>query len=155
MKRPEIRASAVIGFALALFWIGFLVGVSFLATPAKFLAPSLTLQVALDVGRHAFAIFNKLEWVLAVALLVVVLLRPRHGVVVIGGAIAALIVLVEAVWLLPVLDERVGLIIAGQQPPASILHNIYIVTEVVKLLTLGVIGIVMARHLVHRTAGHV
>jgi hypothetical protein len=43
----------------AILWLGLLLGVSFLATPAKFLAPSLALPVALDVGRHTFAVFNK------------------------------------------------------------------------------------------------
>lgn len=35
---------------LAVLWAGLLLGVSFLATPVKFLAPSLSLPVALDVG---------------------------------------------------------------------------------------------------------
>lgn len=37
--------------------------------PSKFLAPSLSLSVVLDVGRHAFAVFNKLEWLLAATVL--------------------------------------------------------------------------------------
>ena len=35
---------------VATLWLGLLLGVAFLATPAKFLAPGL-LPVALDVGR--------------------------------------------------------------------------------------------------------
>jgi hypothetical protein len=35
-------------------WAGMLLGVSFIATPAKFLAPSLPLAQALDVGRSSF-----------------------------------------------------------------------------------------------------
>lgn len=50
---------------LASAWAGFLAGVSFLATPVKFLAPSLTLPVALDVGRQTFFAFNRSEIVLA------------------------------------------------------------------------------------------
>jgi hypothetical protein len=109
MKGHETRALNVASFALALLWIGLLVGVSFLATPAKFLASSLTLPVALDVGRHTFAIFNKAEWLLAAALLIVVLLRPPHAIAAIGSIVTALIVLLETAWLLPVLDRRVGL----------------------------------------------
>ena len=51
--------TAVGGFAL--FWAGFLAGVSFLATPIKFTAPRLALPVALDVGRVTFAALNKVE----------------------------------------------------------------------------------------------
>jgi hypothetical protein len=38
-----------------------ILGVSFLATPAKFMASSITLPVALDAGRHAFSVLNKIE----------------------------------------------------------------------------------------------
>jgi hypothetical protein len=138
---------SVAGLALVLFWIGLLVGVSFLATPAKFLAPSLTLPVALDVGRHTFAIFNRIEWMLAAALLVLVFMHPKNVTIAAGAAIAALIVVAEAVWLLPALDRRVGLIITGQQAPASNLHDISIAIEVAKLLLLGVVAFVTARRL--------
>src|SRR5690606_35153067 len=49
------------GAALAfvtLLWLGLLLGVSFLATPVKFAAPTLTLAVALDVGRVTFGLFS-------------------------------------------------------------------------------------------------
>jgi hypothetical protein len=147
-NHADTRVKSVLALAIVVLWIGLLAGVSFLATPAKFLAPSLTLPVALDVGRHTFAIFNKMEWLLAVAALLVVLLsRPRSGIAIAGSVIVALFVAVEAAWLLPVLDQRVGLIIAGGQPPASNLHNIYIGIEVVKLLVLVVISFVIGRRL--------
>lgn len=150
-NHAETRVINVFALAIVVLWIGLLVGVSFLATPAKFLAPSLTLAVALDVGRHTFAIFNKIEWLLAVAALLIVLLsRPRSGIAIAGCAIAALLVALEAAWLLPVLDQRVGSIIAGQQPPASNLHNIYIGIEVAKLLVLVVISVVIGRRLARR-----
>lgn len=41
---------------------------AFLATPAKFLAPSLPLAVALDVGRHTFQVYNRVELLLLMAL---------------------------------------------------------------------------------------
>lgn len=37
--------------AILFIWAGLLIGVSFVAKPAKFLAPSLALAQALDVGR--------------------------------------------------------------------------------------------------------
>ena len=130
-------------FAIAMFWLGLAVGVSFLATPAKFLAPSLSLPVALDVGRHTFAVFNKVEWLLAAALLLAAAWsrawRPAAG-----GVLAALILLAETAWLLPQLDQRVSLIIAGQQPPASNLHWFYIVMELVKLGSLVLVAAIAA-----------
>jgi hypothetical protein len=60
MKNNERRGFYALS-ALALVWAGTLFGVSFLATPVKFLAPSLTLPVALDVGRQTFGVFSLVE----------------------------------------------------------------------------------------------
>lgn len=48
-------------------------------------------------------------------------------------------------WLLPLLDQRVGLIILGQQPPASNRHSLYILLELAKLAALIVVSIDMTR----------
>lgn len=132
---------------IALLWLGLLLGVAFLATPVKFSAPSLTLPVALDVGRHTFSAFNKVEWVLSAALLLALLggARTRLGCVLAVALIA--LVVAETLWLLPALDQRVGLIIAGQQPPASALHEIYIALELVKLAALVLVAAIMSRRL--------
>jgi hypothetical protein len=137
-------------FAVALLWLGLLLGVSFLATPVKFQAPSLTLPVALDVGRHTFALFNKLEWALSIGLLLAVLGGARALLEVAAAGSAATIVFVETVWLLPSLDHRVGMIMAGQQPPASSQHYLYIGVELLKLVALLIIAAATARRLVRQ-----
>ena len=58
---------------LALVWMGIVIGVSFLATPVKFTADSLTRPVALDVGRATFHALAYLEWVLAALLVIAAL----------------------------------------------------------------------------------
>lgn len=134
--RIDKRGRLVLELVAAMLWIGLLLGVSFLATPAKFLAPSLSLAVALDVGRQTFGIFNKVEWALAILLLALVLAGPKARLSVAGAVVLAVMVVVETLWLLPVLGQRVGLIIAGQQPPESSLHVVYIVLQIVKLAVL-------------------
>lgn len=151
MDGSPVGRGWVVGlFAIAALWTGLLLGVSFLATPVKFLAPSLSLAVALDVGRHTFAVFNKVEWLLAVATLFLLFgVRSRFSalmIIVICGVVVA-----ETFWLLPELDRRVGLIIAGQQPPASTRHSLYIVLEIVKLIALVTVSIDMARKLLSRS----
>lgn len=133
-------------FAVAAVWAGLLLGVSFLATPAKFLAPSLSLSVALDVGRHTFAVFNKLEWLLAATVLLMAFgARARLSAMLVIAV--CLVVVVETFWLLPLLDQRAGLIILGQQPPASNRHSLYILLELAKLAALIVVSIDMTRRL--------
>ena len=141
------RAWTVGGLIAAALWLGLLVGVSFLATPVKFLAPSLTLPVALDVGRHTFAVFNKVESGLAVLLLVLLLIGSRSVLGRVAATIAGLLVLAETVWLLPLLDRRVSLIIAGEVLPASNDHSIYIAMDVAKLVALVLVVCVSARQL--------
>lgn len=136
--------------SLSLLWLGILVGVSFIATPVKFTAPSLTLPVALDVGRVTFALFSKIEWGM-IALLLVALIAAgwRTGR---GSCAAALlaIVAVQSFWLLPVLDVRVAAIIAGENLPATSHHTAYVVLELAKAclliaiaagVSLGVAGV--------------
>lgn len=45
-------ATATIGLVVVcLVWAGMVIGISFLEAPVKFMAPSLTRPVGLDVGR--------------------------------------------------------------------------------------------------------
>ena len=115
---------------------------AFLATPAKFLAPSLSLPVALDVGRQTFRVYNGVELALLGALLVLggwSSLRSRWYL---GLVVPGAVVISQALWLIPALDLRVAAIQAGLLPlPASNLHVGYIAAEAVKILWLLAMGL--------------
>ena len=129
---------------VAWVWLGLVVGVSFVATPIKFTAESLTRPVALDVGRVTFHLLNRIEWVLALALVALVLRSaqrvrwPRPVPALVG--VVLVIVLAQTLWLLPELDARVAMIIDGVEPPRSILHTVFGVLEVAKVVALGIVG---------------
>ena len=125
---------------VAIFWLGMLVGVSFLATPVKFQAPSLDLPVALDVGRVTFALFSHIEWIPAVLLLAVVVLPRLDAWTVAAAAAASVLLAAEFFWLLPVLDVRVAAIIAGEAVQPGPHHFLYALAEVAKAMLLLVIG---------------
>lgn len=114
------------GHYVALVWAGMVLGVSFLATPAKFLTPSLPLPTALAIGRQTFRIFGRVEMGLA-ALLGVAARRPL-------ALAPGVIVLAQCFWLRPRL--------AAQRPqtaaPAE--HNTYVVLEAAKLAALLALG---------------
>jgi len=122
--------------ALLLLWAGVVIGVSFLAAPAKFAAPSLTLPVALEVGREEFGALGTVELVLLAATLALALLTRPGRVVWAGLGLAGVSVLAQWLWLLPVLDARVEVVIQGGTPPQAPWHMLYIVVECVKLLAL-------------------
>jgi hypothetical protein len=136
------RALARCGLgALIMLWAGVVIGVSFLAAPAKFNAPTLTLPVAIDVGRHEFGTLNLAEIVLAVAALALAAYARVERRIWFGLALAAGVIALQALWLLPVLDARAEMIIQGETLPRAPWHMIYIAIEVVlKLLALLVVG---------------
>jgi len=121
-----------------LIWLGMLIGVSFLATPVKFIVQDLSLPVALQVGQATFDLFARVEWGLAAALVATSGLawRQRPLTLVLVLAIAG-VVAVQAVWLLPALDARVDQIVAGVTPAASSHHMLYASLEAAKALLLA------------------
>jgi hypothetical protein len=127
-----------------MFWAGLLVGVSFLATPVKFEAESLSRPVALDVGRATFHLMSKAEIGLAIGLVALAVAMAAKGRLnAMAGLLVALVIVLVALqagWLLPQLDTRVAAIIDGQEPPSSHLHLVYVVAEVAKLAALLLIA---------------
>ncbi|MGD9738791.1 MAG: hypothetical protein AB7O56_07155 [Bauldia sp.] len=136
---------------IALLWLGVLFGVSFLATPIKFTAQSLTLPTALDVGRATFHLLVKVEWVAFALLLGAVASARFPAAQLVVLVILALSLAAQTFVLLPNLDGRVEAIIAGQEIGESRLHLIYVGVEILKLLTLAAAAIVAFRIL--RQAG--
>jgi hypothetical protein len=126
---------------LLTLWAGLALGVGFLATPAKFLAPSLSLPVALDVGRRTFRVYNRVELVLAAVLILSGLWAGARRRLAVMLSVPVLVVVTETLWLLPALDVRTAAVVAGAAPPGSDLHGLYIAAEAVKALWLLVFGL--------------
>jgi len=139
-------AMAALGLVPAI-WLGLLIGVSFIATPVKFAAPTLELGPALDVGRVTFALFAKIEWGATGILALVVFLSgfPRFGAA--GLAVLILALGLQSFWLLPALDVRVAAIMAGETLPASFHHTAYGGLEIVKSVTLLALAVAGVRRL--------
>lgn len=138
--------------ALLFIWAGLLLGVSFVATPAKFLAPSLPLAQALDVGRWTFHVLGLIEWgFLAVVGMLILLawlhLGQRAGLVLALIVGIAAILALETLWLRPALDARALQIIAGQSAAPNSQHTLYIAFEIVKLLLILAAAVVGTRRL--------
>lgn len=132
---------------IALIWLGMLIGVSFLATPVKFVVADLSLPVALQVGQATFDLFAKVEWALAAVLVGTSAFtwRTRPLALAISLIIAAG-VLIQALWLLPVLDARVGEIVSGGAPAPSAHHALYAGLEAAKVLMLAAVALLSLRH---------
>jgi len=100
-------------------WAGAIAGVSFLATPAKFLVPALPFAVAMQVGQTTFGLFQAAEIALLALAALLVALRPARGQG--AGAVAALAVAVAVQQLLltPAMDARIAAVLAAAHDPSS------------------------------------
>lgn len=136
--------------SIALVWLGIVVGVSFLATPIKFAAPSLDLPTALEVGRVTFRLLARVEWILAAALAVAAWrcgVRPAWSV-----WLTIAILVLEAAWLMPALGVRTDAIRAGVAVPPSQLHTLFIAAELTKCIALAHAAVVMHQLELHSVA---
>lgn len=129
-------------------WAGLIIGLSFLETPLKFLAPGITTPLGLGIGRLVFIALSIAGWAVLVLLTAVGLPRPRQpraGWFLIGAMWA--IMAVESFVIRPLLAARSDIIIAGGDPGQSWLHYGYIAAELLLLASLVAYIVVAARRL--------
>jgi hypothetical protein len=138
------RTEQVIAIALPFLWLGLILGISVIETPLKFQAPGITTALGLGIGRLVFHVLNLVELVIACVLVIVVARQARDWPFALLAGVLA-ILLVQAFWLRPLLDDRAVRVIAGEDVPASSLHLAYIAFEGVKLVALPVLGVVLTR----------
>ena len=132
--------------ALALLWAGMVLGVAFVAVPAQFAAEGLSRPLGIDVTRHVFASFGRVElWIAAATLVLALLLRLGRRL----WALLALlwvIVALQSLWLLPVLDARADQLLQGQEPLSGPWHGLFVASEITKLGALLCIAWAAWRH---------
>ncbi len=120
---------------IGLLWAGLSLGGNLIAAPAKFQVSDLGLALALQVGRAQFAWLGYAEWVFLVVLLVacVTVRLPVYAFYL----IPVVLFLIQQFWVMPRLNARSDIIIAGEMPVESNLHVVFIVLEILKFLTLA------------------
>lgn len=141
-----MRAKAAMVFLiLVTVWAGIVIGVSMIATPVKFQAPSLTMQTGVEIGRYTFRFLAQIELCFLVAAIAVAgLAQPRPITI---GLLALIVVTIvmQRYWLWPILDHRVSQILAGALPSSSICHRVYAAMEAAKATLLITVAVVEYR----------
>jgi hypothetical protein len=132
----------IIQIAVPFVWFGMIGAISFMEAPLKFQAPGITLGLGLGIGRLIFWTLNKIEIVLAILMVISLVANRPLGrfAFIVFGVIAGLLLL-ETVWLLPVLDARATEVINGTAAPYSNTHFIYIGFDALKFLLLFALGL--------------
>lgn len=105
----------------------------------KFQAPQVTLAIGLGIGKIIFQALNRVEWVLAATTALLLLKAPntKKGLF----YLPVTLLLLQTVVLLPILNERADALAAGITLPPSWVHPVYLITEVVKVVSLFLFGI--------------
>lgn len=123
-------------FVFTLLWAGFIFAISFLATPLKFLAPSLTLPVAMEIAYLHFHTFNGIEIGFSLLILTITLLGELSLRARLSTALIVTLLATQTALLYTVMDARTIAIIEGSEPSVRSYHSIYVGLEVVKLVAL-------------------
>jgi hypothetical protein len=129
--------------ALACIWLGMVLAIS-IEAPLKFRAPGITLPLGLGIGRLVFRALNASEIVLATATAVTFALVPRPLPATVLLIALAVTLVVQVALLRPRLEARAAVIIAGETPPKSRTHLVYIALEGVKVIMLVAFAVVVA-----------
>lgn len=129
-----------LAIAIPLFWAGLIAGISFLEAPLKFQAPGITIPLGLGIGQLVFQALNKIEIVLMFALIFSMFSLPLKNKRGLFLAIIITTVALETLWLLPFLDEKAKLVLAGHPRVESYHHWMYIFLDGLKFITLWAVG---------------
>jgi hypothetical protein len=122
-------------------WTGMLLGISFLEAPLKFQAPNITLALGLGIGRLVFGALNKIEIFFCVSLIILSFITDSFKSIIYWFGIVTIILIIQTLWLLPALDARAQLVIDGGMPSKDSPHIYYVIGELVKLISLIVLGL--------------
>ena len=114
-------------------WAGLIIGVSFIATPAKFMAANLTMPVAMEIGKVTFSIFNKIEWIVCIFTLIFTFFA-RANICWLFTLLLTGLLSIETFYLLPALSTRADFLIRGEPIEPSIIHWLYIRSDVLKVV---------------------
>lgn len=123
-------------------WIGFVCAISFLESWLKFMAPGITISLGLGIGRLVFFALNKIELFFVLVIILNVFkheisfsMRKYWSLIV-----PVLVLLLQTIWLLPIMDARAEMLLNGEVVGPSKLHFYYVGMEVLKISGLSIFG---------------
>ncbi|MFI8193319.1 hypothetical protein ACIF8T_31860 [Streptomyces sp. NPDC085946] len=127
--------------AVTFVWLGMVLAISFLEAPLKFRAPGVTVPLGLGIGRLVFRALNRVETLLAAAVIALTAAGGGPASVAVLTAVAALVLAAQLLVIRPRLNRRSDRVLAGEELPRSRAHLLYVAAETVKVLVLLALGI--------------
>ncbi|HRG02076.1 MAG: hypothetical protein U0W65_00805 [Bacteroidia bacterium] len=136
-----------LSIASVYLWVGFVCAISFMESWLKFKAPGVDIPTGLGIGRLVFSTLNKVEWFFAVAIVFSMFISKSNLFMLQNLAffIPILALVLQTLWLLPVLDDRAQMLIRGETVAPSNIHFYYIVLEILKVGSLIIFSVKLFR----------
>lgn len=135
-----MKAALLIQRILPPLWLGMLIAIA-IEAQLKFLAPGITRELGLGIGRLVFVAINRFEILIAIVLGIAIFAFACSKKIRVILGLVVVILATQTVWLIPALVVRIDAIVAGNPPPDSPLHMVYIAFEFVKMLLLIVLSV--------------
>jgi len=134
--------SAAVAGAVTFVWLGMVLAISFLEAPLKFRAPGVTIPIGLGIGRIVFRALNRVEAVLALAVIAAVATGGPDAPVIAFTAVAVVVLAAQLAVVRPRLNQRSDRVLSGADPAPrrSHAHLYYVGLEIVKVLALIALG---------------
>jgi len=132
-------------FVVSIFWLGFLVAISFFETPLKFQVESIDVFEGIALGKVLFNIMNKIEMLFLIPLFIEIIFinaSLKHRMLV---TLLVVFVFLQGIWLLPEMNAITEEVIRIQTRSNSSLHSVYVVFEVLKLIALIWLSFIQVR----------
>lgn len=141
-NKLELSVGLPIALVVTFLWTGFVVAISFMEAWLKFQAPGITLGLGLGIGRLVFGALNKVEWLLAMAIMLNLFIsKPAWSKKFIPLSVVFIVLMIQTSWLLPALDIRAEKVINNIQVTDSSLHFYYVGLEGLKVICLSIFGL--------------
>jgi len=124
-------------YGFCLLWLGVLLGVSFIATPAKFLVPELDIVTAIKIGRSTFEIYHYFEICIACGTGLALLILRAGKTVMAYFALIGILLVVQYFIVQPLVEQSSDKLFLGIETESkSNAHLYYIFCDCFKALLL-------------------
>lgn len=109
----------------------------------KFRPENVTLPIGLSIGRLVFGALNKMEWAFAFVISSHIFISKNKisFLYLTSFTLPLLLLSIQTFLILPVLNQRVDLLVSGAIAPPSAFHFYYIGIELIKVICLFIFGI--------------
>jgi len=131
------RNSNLIIYGLCLLWCGVLLGVSFIAAPAKFLVAELGIITAVKVGRATFKVYHYFEIFIVTIVALILFLHRVEKTIWAYFTLLSLVLAIQYFLVQPMVEVNSDRLFAGiENQTKSHAHLYYILCDCLKVIFL-------------------